>query len=216
MEACYELMPPWAVTRGTRNALRDLGIDARSALGAYGVFSRVEPGSYAPVVCCVDGHPSLHGKRWGMLPSWSARPWLAHRTAFVDARTVAERPAYREAFLSRRCLVPATGIFVLGAEGERGSTLLARPIRDRLICMAGVWNLSGDGVLSYTLLARHLTTMREPVVVPPHAWSAWLAGDARIAQGVLDDAPSTELRYYASTYRAPVSSRAWAEDGQPA
>lgn len=215
MEACYELMPPWAVTRGTRSVLRALGIDARAALGAYGVFSRIEPGSYAPVVCCVDGHPSLHGKRWGMLPGWSTRPSLAYRTAFVDARTAPERPAYREAFLSRRCLVPATGFFVMGTQGEQSEALLARPVRDRLMCLAGLWNQSGDGVLSYTLLVRDVTTSREPVVVEPSSWAAWLSGDAPAARSVIDDAPSTELRYYASRYRAPVPARVWAGDGEP-
>ncbi|MDF3981016.1 SOS response-associated peptidase family protein [Luteibacter sp. PPL201] len=212
MEACYELMPPWAVTRGTRGALRVLGIDAETALGAYGVFPRIEPGSYAPVVCSVDGCVSLHGKRWGMLPGWSTRPELAYRTAFVEARLAPSRPAYREAFVARRCLIPATGMYVMGMKGEVSESLLARPVRDRLLCMAGLWNLSGDGVFSYSVLVRHLTTSREPVIVSPTSWEAWLHGDVDVAQAIVDQALTPELRYYASSYRVPVPSRIWAND----
>ncbi|KAF1009547.1 MAG: hypothetical protein GAK28_00187 [Luteibacter sp.] len=207
MEACYELMPPWAVTGGARSALRALGIDARAALGAYGVFPRIEPGSYAPVVCCVDGHPSLHGKRWGMLPGWSDRLTLAARTAFVDAEAAPERPAYREAFVHRRCLVPATGFLVApGGEASEGS-LLARPVRGRLLCMAGLWNRSGDGVLSYSLLARGIDNDCDPVFIAPDAWASWLTGGADEAWQALAGRATVELRYYPSPHRASMTAR---------
>lgn len=209
MDACYELMPPWAVTGGARSALRALGIDPRAALGAYGVFPRIEPGSYAPVVCCVDGHPSLHGKRWGMLPGWSDRLALAARTAFVEADGAHERPAYREAFGSRRCLVPATGLLVAQ---DHDDALLARPVRGRLLCMAGLWNRSGDGVLSYSLLARGLNDRRDPVFIAPDAWSAWLSGSAEEAREALAGQADVELRYYPSPYRSPITAYAHAGD----
>ncbi|KAG9613801.1 hypothetical protein KCV01_g945, partial [Aureobasidium melanogenum] len=207
MEACYELMPPWAVTGGARSALRALGIDARAALGAYGVFPRVEPGGYAPVVCCVDGHPSLHGKRWGMLPGWSDRLELAARTAFVEADTAPGRPAYREAFVQRRCLVPATGFLVVQDDGERKGSLLARPVRGRLLCMAGLWNRAGDGVLSYSLLVRGIDRGCDPVFIEPDAWASWLAGGLEEARLALAGRPNVELRYYPSPHRASMTAR---------
>ena len=47
---------------------------------------------------------------WGFVPHWSKEP---SPSAFVNARqeTAATKPAFRDAFHNRRCLIPADGFY---------------------------------------------------------------------------------------------------------
>lgn len=47
--------------------------------------------------------------RWGLVPSWAKQP----TSSMINARgeTVAEKPAFRKAFVARRCLLPADGYY---------------------------------------------------------------------------------------------------------
>jgi len=48
--------------------------------------------------------------RWGLVPHWAKNPnELGVKTINARAETVAERPAYRDAFARRRCLILADG-----------------------------------------------------------------------------------------------------------
>ena len=50
--------------------------------------------------------------RWGLVPHWADDPReLGVKTINARAETVAERPAYRDAFARRRCLILADGFY---------------------------------------------------------------------------------------------------------
>ena len=50
--------------------------------------------------------------RWGLVPFWASDPSeLAAKTINARAETVAERPAYRDAYERRRCLIVADGFY---------------------------------------------------------------------------------------------------------
>ena len=49
--------------------------------------------------------------RWGLVPFWAKDMGIGARTINARAETVTEKSAYRAAFRSRRCLVPANGWF---------------------------------------------------------------------------------------------------------
>jgi putative SOS response-associated peptidase YedK len=50
--------------------------------------------------------------RWGLVPYWAGDPReLGVKTINARAETVAERPAYRDAFARRRCLILADGFY---------------------------------------------------------------------------------------------------------
>jgi putative SOS response-associated peptidase YedK len=49
--------------------------------------------------------------RWGLVPHWAKEPGIAVKTINARAETVAEKPAYRDAFERMRCLIIADGFY---------------------------------------------------------------------------------------------------------
>src|SRR5262245_19719271 len=46
--------------------------------------------------------------RWGLVPSWTKPDKVAVGLINARAETVAEKPSFRDSFLRRRCLIPAS------------------------------------------------------------------------------------------------------------
>jgi hypothetical protein len=58
-----------------------------------------------------DGN-ELTPMRWGLVPSWWKKPLNELPSTFnARAETVAEKPMFRAAFKSRRCIIPASGFY---------------------------------------------------------------------------------------------------------
>jgi putative SOS response-associated peptidase YedK len=100
----------------------------------------VAPSQSVPVVRTNEhGETVIETMRWGFTPAWalSIPPPINARS-----ETVATSPMFREAFKSRRCLVPASGFY----EWRPGPTARApkqafyiRLLNDPLLCFAGLW-----------------------------------------------------------------------------
>jgi putative SOS response-associated peptidase YedK len=59
-----------------------------------------------------DAEPEGALLRWGLVPFWASDPKeIGVKTINARAETVAERPAYRDAFARRRCLIVADGFY---------------------------------------------------------------------------------------------------------
>src|SRR5208337_4356516 len=73
----------------------------------------VAPGQNVPVVRQDATRPvrMLSLIRWGLIPSWSKDSKTAYKMINARAETVADMPAFRDPFRSRRCLVPADGFY---------------------------------------------------------------------------------------------------------
>jgi len=54
---------------------------------------------------------SLVPARWGFVPSWAEDMSIGQRMINARSETVAEKPAFRKAFHSHRCIVPANGFY---------------------------------------------------------------------------------------------------------
>src|SRR4029077_11525568 len=64
------------------------------------------PTDTLPVICLDrEGQRSLDLLRWGLIPYWSKDRSIGPRCINAMAETVAQKPAFREAFRRRRCLV---------------------------------------------------------------------------------------------------------------
>lgn len=85
----------------------------------------------------------LVGLRWGLVPSWSQDASGAARMINARVKTVTQKPAYRKAMASRRCLLPALGYYEWRAETVDASTVkqpyFLRPEDGSGLQMAGIY-----------------------------------------------------------------------------
>jgi putative SOS response-associated peptidase YedK len=81
--------------------------------------------------------------RWGLVPSWSKEPMSGAPMINARGETLAEKPAFRTAFRSRRCLIPADGFYewqqmAANGRGKKQPYYIHR--RDGApIAFAGLW-----------------------------------------------------------------------------
>lgn len=57
------------------------------------------------------GPRSLGTLRWGLVPSWAKDANVGYKMINARSETAAEKPAYRNAFARRRCLIPADAYY---------------------------------------------------------------------------------------------------------
>jgi putative SOS response-associated peptidase YedK len=99
------------------------------------------PGELIPAVRAGAPGASPEGARfsWGLLPAWAAADRAGSRPANARAETLAAKPSFRDAFRSRRCLLPASGFYEWESGGRPGRPWLFRPPGARPFCMAALW-----------------------------------------------------------------------------
>src|SRR5690606_31149175 len=58
-----------------------------------------------------EGHRRLEALHWGLVPRWAKDPSVGSRMINARAETLATKNAYKSAFRSRRCIIPADGFY---------------------------------------------------------------------------------------------------------
>ena len=152
----------------------------------------VAPGMTMPVV--VRESPNrLALKRWGHIPAWDKEEKVGYRTINARAETVAERPSFRKAFRSQRCLIPASG-FYEWQQTPRGKQPYWISVKgDALFAFAGLWDAwhdprSGAELHTYTILTCAPNALiapihnRMPVILERDAEAVWLNPDETEAE----------------------------------
>lgn len=139
-----------------------------------------------PVACVRRGR---HGRyleqlRWGLVPSWAGDFKIGHSLINARAETVAEKPAFREAFRRRRCLIPADGFYGWQHAGDRKQAFHFRLRDEPLFAFAGLWetwtDLFGDTLETCTVITTPANRLvatasdRMPVIVEPIEYGRWL------------------------------------------
>ena len=133
------------------------------------------------------GAPRGDVLRWGLVPHWADSPKDGFKMINARAETVAERPAYRDAFATRRCLVLADGFYEWERrpDGPKQAWWVTRADGEPF-AFAGLWAIwHGAGpdvepVRSCTIVTTGANEAlaaihdRMPVMLPAGAEAAWL------------------------------------------
>ena len=147
----------------------------------------IAPTQEAPVIRIdAQQNRALVLLRWGLVPSWSKDPAIGSRMINARAETAAEKPAFRNAFRHRRCLVPADGYYEWKLEAGRKQPYLLQLASGGPFGMAGLWeswrSLEGEVIESYAILttdaagAARQVHDRMPVIVAQREYGSWLSG----------------------------------------
>ncbi len=81
-------------------------------VAAWAARFNIAPTQLAPVVLPRhEGDREVVLMRWGLIPLWAKDESIGGRLANARGETLAEKPAFREAWKRRRCLIPATAFY---------------------------------------------------------------------------------------------------------
>ena len=96
----------------------------------------ITPSQDIAVIVQQDGLRRLETRQWGLIPFWTKIP-----KPMINARaeTASEKPAFRQAFKKRRCLIPASGFFEWAKE-QGGKQPYFISLKDKSpMAFAGLW-----------------------------------------------------------------------------
>ena len=121
---------------------------------------------------------------WGLIPSWAKDPSAGSRMINARAETIDARPAFRNAFERRRCLVPADGFYEWMKVGRRKTPVRVILRSGEPFAFAGLWETwrSPEDVVvtSFAIVTTTPNAVlqpihnRMPVILPREAESLWL------------------------------------------
>jgi putative SOS response-associated peptidase YedK len=151
--------------------------------------------------------------RWGLVPPWSRDLSVGQGLINARAETLAEKPAFREALRSRRCLIFADG-FYEWTGAKRGRQPHRFTVDDAaLFAFAGLferWGPPERRVETCTIVTCAPNALlasihdRMPVILDDTALDAWLHGDVADALSVLVPFDASRMR---STPVTPAMNR---------
>src|SRR5882672_8634372 len=96
----------------------------------------------ASTVLGAKGHRRLTAGLWSLVPFWTETLEHANRVSTFNAKveTRLEKPSFKNAFLKRRCIVPAEAFYEwAGPKKERQPLNIARA-DGKLLSLAGLFN----------------------------------------------------------------------------
>jgi putative SOS response-associated peptidase YedK len=170
-------------------------------------------------VACVlllpeTGRRALRNMRWGLIPTGTKETTGGNSMINARAETIRSKPAFRDAFRHRRCLVVADGFYEWKNLGWGKQPYYIR-MRDNVpLAFAGLWehakSLQGGANATCTIITSEPNDLvrdlhdRMPVILDPSDFATWLDcrhSDLEALQRMLRSFPAERLQAY------PVSPR---------
>ena len=143
------------------------------------------PGQAVAAVLEHEGRRRLDALQWGLIPFWAKDATIGRRLINARLDSVASKPAFREAWQRRRCLIPASGFYEwTEPRGGRKRPHFIRPGAEPLLALAGLWERwrteSGEKLETCVIVTTDANAQlapvhdRMPLLIPRDAHALWL------------------------------------------
>lgn len=156
----------------------------------YGAETRrnIPPGTDIPVIVLEGNDLARRVLRlfhWGLVPSWAESRKIGYKLINARGETAADKPAFRNAFARRRCLVPADRFYEWEQREDGSKQPYAVTMADHApFAMAGLWEHwtgpDGEELLSAIILTTGANELvahvheRMPVILESKDYNRWL------------------------------------------
>jgi len=131
------------------------------------------------------GERQLGTFRWGLVPFWAKDAKIGARLINARVETAADKPAFRDSFAARRCIIPAEGFYEWEPKDRGKLPHYFFDVDRRPLALAGLWASwkdpdSGDQIRTCTILTGEPNDVvepihdRMPVVLSEAVWDPWL------------------------------------------
>jgi putative SOS response-associated peptidase YedK len=156
-----------------------------------------------PVLTVInDGQRRGEMMRWGLIPFWAKDPKIGSRMINAVGETAATKPAFRNAFKKRRCLVLANGFYEWKKGGKLRTPIYLTLKSGDPMAFAGLWEIwkspDGEYVRSCTIVTTTPNSLiepvhnRMPVILSEESEALWLdplTEDPKVLEPLLIPAP---------------------------
>ena len=134
--------------------------------------------------------------RWGLIPFWAKDAKAGYKMINARAETIADKPAFREPFQSRRCLIPADGFYEWAQYSKGKSPFCFTLVNDSVFAFAGIWdrwiNPERELVETCSIITTSANALvsaihdRMPVILERENYDIWLDPGFRKVEPLLD------------------------------
>jgi putative SOS response-associated peptidase YedK len=168
----------------------------------------VSPGQHIPAVIHREGQNVLVSFLWGLIPSWTKDPSIGQKMINARAETIHEKPSFRNAFKSRRCLIVADGFYEWKKEGRKKIPLYFYLKSGEPFGMAGLYETwtspDNSQINTCTIITTDSNQLiqpihdRMPVIVPKGQEQIWISNktdDKSMLLSVLKPYPAEAMDY---------------------
>lgn len=148
---------------------------------------------------------ALTAMRWGFIPRWYKAPNDGPLLINARSETIAEKPAFREACRTRRCIIPATGFYEWTRDGDVRLPWYIFRTDGAPLAFAGIWQDWSKGDEQLTTCAIVTTGAnspmatihhRMPVVLEQKNWAKWLGEEGKGASLLMTPCQDEVLEFY--------------------
>jgi putative SOS response-associated peptidase YedK len=159
------------------------------------------------------GAVSLDPLRWGLIPHWCSDPKGGRKPINAKCETVHDLPTFRDAYRTRRCIVPVDGFFEWKAiKGQKAKQPYAIAMKDGApFGLAGIWEnwkdpASGEWVRTFAIITTEANELvadihdRMPAILAPEDFARWL-GENPDPRDLMRPYPAELMRIW------PISTR---------
>ena len=172
----------------------------------------VAPTQAVPIVRRNETGRELVTARWGLVPFWAKDLKIGAKLINARAETAAEKPAFRDAFHRRRCLVIADGFYEWRKIDGGKRPYLIRVAGGAPFAFAGLWEnwtdkASGERIESCTIIITEANALiapihdRMPVILRPEDYDLWLDPSVGDGTRLMTSFPAEAMEAF------PVSAR---------
>ena len=145
----------------------------------------MSPSQEVVVLLSEDGEPQLELFRWGLVPFWAKDIKIGYKMINARADTISEKPAFRNAFKKRRCIVPLSGFIEWKREDETKRPFRIQLKNHQIMSVAGIWESwkpeeKGKELHTFSIITTDANSFmkkihdRMPVILDQKDEAAWL------------------------------------------